>query len=384
MELPTYFSDFLQEIRLTDAQKQDCVSGHTTLRDRLLADADLAPCIVATFLQGSYRRSTAVRPYNGKRADVDVILVTKLSKDEYTPDQAIKTFVPFMNKHYKGKYTIQGRSIGIELSYVDLDLVVTAAPSESETGILESEAVTTEKALDEATGWAPSPQWLEMQKHAGLTLASIMEAVKKEPEWKLSPLLIPDRDVQKWEQTHPLEQIRWTWQKNGSTDGHYVNVVKAIKWWRRISHPTPKYPKGYPVEHLVGTCCPDKLDSVAQGVTSTLENIAAKFQSYAAAEMTPFLPDHGVPAHNVLRRVSGKDFAKFHGQVCEAAKTARAALDSKAVKASAELWRELFGDKFPEAPDDGGGANETGGGPKGGYTPRKEVSSVTGGRFAVQ
>ena len=159
-----------------------------------------------------------------------------------------------------------------------------------------------------------------------------MEAVKKEPKRKLSPLLIPDRDVQRWEHTHPLEQIKWTWNKNRSTNGHYVNVVKAVKWWRRINHATPKYPKGYPVEHLIGVCCPDKLDSVAAGVTTTLEGIAERYKIYAATEQTPFLSDHGVPDHNVMRRVSGKDFAKFHEQVCGAAKVARTALDADTVK----------------------------------------------------
>ena len=382
MELPTYFSDFLKEIRLTDSQTQDCINGHNTLRERLYGDEDIAPCIVTTFLQGSYRRATAVRPYEGKRADVDVILVTKLSKDEYTPEAVIKKFTPFMDKHYKGKYEVQGRSIGITLSYVDLDLVITAAPSESEIGILESESVTNATAIDEAVNWAPSRKWFNLEAHAGSTLASLMEAVKKEPEWKLSPLLIPDRDVQRWERTHPLEQIKWTWNKNRSTNGHYVNVVKAVKWWRRINHTTPKYPKGYPVEHLIGVCCPDNLDSVAAGVTMTLESIAEKYKIYAAAEQTPFLSDHGVPDHNVMRRVSGKDFAKFHEQVCAAAKIARTALDADTVKKSADQWRKLFGDNFPEAPDDGGDGGVKGSGPKGGYTPRKEVSDVVGGRFA--
>jgi hypothetical protein len=382
MELPTYFSDFLTEIRLTDTQIQDCIGGHTTLRERLHDDKDLSPCIVTTFLQGSYRRATAVRPYEGKRADVDVILVSKLSKDEYTPEAVIKEFVPFMDKHYKGKYTLQGRSIGIALSYVDLDLVVTAAPSEAEIGILESESVTTARAIDEAIDWAPSRKWLNLEEHKGLTHASLAEAIKKEPEWKLSPLLIPDRDVKKWQRTHPLEQIKWTWKKNRSSNGHYVNVVKAIKWWRRINHPTPKYPKGYPVEHLIGICCPDNIDSVAAGVAATLETIALNYKNHADMEQTPSLADHGVPEHNVMHRVSGKDFAKFHEQVCAAAKTARAAFDADTVKKSADEWRKLFGDKFPEAPDDSGDNGTKDTGPKGGYTPRKEISGVVGGRFA--
>lgn len=62
MELPSYFDEFLVKIRLTETQADDCKTGHKTLRRRLLQDADLAPIIVSTFLQGSYRRATAIRP----------------------------------------------------------------------------------------------------------------------------------------------------------------------------------------------------------------------------------------------------------------------------------------------------------------------------------
>jgi len=71
------------------------------LRDRLRADERLAPIIVSTFLQGSYRRATAIRPHEGRRADVDVIVVTRLSTDEYDlPEKAFAVFFPFLDDHY--------------------------------------------------------------------------------------------------------------------------------------------------------------------------------------------------------------------------------------------------------------------------------------------
>ena len=85
---PTYFSDFLSAIRLSDNQVSDLKTGHTTLRKRLLADEDLSPIIVSTFLQGSYRRSTAVKPKNGNKSDVDIIVVTNLDSEITTPEEA--------------------------------------------------------------------------------------------------------------------------------------------------------------------------------------------------------------------------------------------------------------------------------------------------------
>ena len=388
MELPSYFSDFLTEIRLTSSQVDDCRTGHTTLRRRLLEDDKLSKVIVNTFLQGSYRRATAVRPKGDSRADVDVIVVTKLHKDEYTPERALEQFVPFLDKHYEGKYKPQGRSFAIELDYVDLDIVPTAAPSESEIGVLKEEAISDDETPEGATASHSLPWWLTANAGQPVRFSrAFTENARQDPQWKIEPLLIPDLEVQEWTPTHPLEQIRWTWQKNRACNGHYVNVVKAIKWWRRLN-PEPKYPKGYPVEHLIGANCPDGIESVAAGVTATLEKIAADYQIYAQMKWTPSLPDHGVPQHNVLKRVSGEDFAAFHKLVCAAAVTAREALDAATVASSAKTWRELFGNKFPDGGEDDDGGNNGGGGggggvaAMGGFTPRTEPTVVTGRRFA--
>ena len=40
--LPSYFDTFLRDIRPTEKQRNDCKTGHETLRKRLLADEDLA------------------------------------------------------------------------------------------------------------------------------------------------------------------------------------------------------------------------------------------------------------------------------------------------------------------------------------------------------
>ena len=137
-KLVTYFRDFLKEIRLTDNQVRELKTAHETLRKRLLEDEELSSIIETTFLQGSYRRATAIRPKNGKRSDVDIVVVTKLDKDEVTPDEALDVFEDFLEKYYEGKYRKQGRSWGIEMSHVDLDVVPTAAAELATTGILNN------------------------------------------------------------------------------------------------------------------------------------------------------------------------------------------------------------------------------------------------------
>ena len=337
----------------------------------MLSYDDLSPLIVSTFLQGSYRRATAVKPNNGKRADVDIIIVTNLNKDYFSPHEAIDKFIPFVEKYYKGKYEVQGRSIGIKLSYVHLDIVITSAPSETEKQHLASESVNAKATLEDVEEWRFNKNW----KDPSLYNYKIYNTeAKSEPEWKSEPLWIPDKDAECWIETDPLEQIKWTRDKNKSTNLHYVNVVKAIKWWRILRLTDLKYPKGYPVEHMVGDCCPDGIQSVAEGVTKTLENIIDKYDMYRNIKETPNLPDRGVPNHNVWKRVSVDDFTIFYDYVKEYSRYARQALDATSIAESVEYWQKLFGSNFPDPPtskSDGGG-----------YTKRESSTVISGGRFA--
>ena len=343
MDLPTYFSDFLSEIRLSSTILEACRTRHIALRDQLMNDEGLKPKLVDSFLQGSYRRKTIVQPQEGSHADVDVVVVTSISRSKFPdPQQAYSLFRPFMEKYYSGKFKYQGRSIGIHLDDVDLDLVITASPP-----------------LEEITKLSTVIASLDMEN---IELKSLSE-----PAWKISPLYIPDREAKIWKLTHPLAQIRWTWEKNNKCNGYYLGVVKALKWWRREKHPEPEHLTGYPLEHLIGYCCPDGIGSVADGVARTLEKIAI-----VGSVGKPVLPDHGVPEHDVFHRITVEEFRLFYSQVVAAAKIARKALDSQNVQESVTAWQSLFGKSFPDAPPSSNG----------GYTPRSGPTEIRGGRFA--
>ena len=85
MELRSQFEAFLRDIRPSERNKEEWKRGSNTLRARLLADPTLSPLITTSFLQGSVRRSTAVRPTGGKRSDVDVVIVTTIDHNTETP-----------------------------------------------------------------------------------------------------------------------------------------------------------------------------------------------------------------------------------------------------------------------------------------------------------
>ena len=72
---------------------------------------------------------------------------------------------------------------------------------------------------------------------------------------------------------------------------------------------------------------------------------------------------------------------QFHAQISEAAEIARRALDATTVRESADEWRKLFGDKFPEAPDENGD-NGSDNSKSYSYTPRQAATIIGGGRYA--
>ena len=381
MKLNSYFSDFLADIRLQTNHRKDLKKGHKTLRKRLNNDDDLSPIIVSTFLQGSYRRATAVRPHKGKRADVDIIIVTTIP-ESVSPEDAMAHFEPFLDKHYEGKWRPQGRSFGIELSYVDLDVVITSAPSEADEEALKSSSVRDIETLEDAPDWRLVEEWIGLsERYSDFSTKSMLKRASQQPEWTLEPLKIPDRETNCWQRTHPLEQIRWTRDKNSNCNTHYVNVVKTIKWSRRIRYADSKYPKGYPLEHIIGDYCPNSIDSVAEGVTLTLEGIVDGLSIYYSSDEVPVFPDRGVPEHDVWKRITTEDFKTFYEQTKESAEIARRALDEDTIKKSAFAWQELFGSRFPDPPDDNENDNSKSQ-QKGGFTPRKNESDVGKGRYA--
>lgn len=382
--LSSYFRDFLAEVRPTKNQSKEMQTGHQTLRDRLNKEDDLKDILVSDFLQGSYRRSTAIRPVGGKRSDVDIVVVTNLDSKTTTPREAMERFRPFLDGYYAGKWKFKGRSMGIELSYVDLDLVVTAAPSEVAQQALRSEAIRSRYSPEDLDDATMRRLWVSVGQPTRLDSFRLFERAADEPVWKTEPLLIPDRDADEWIETDPLAQIGWTFAKNTATERHFVNLVKSLKWWRRVKHETPKRPQGYPLEHIIGDSCPDGVESVAEGVVRTLEQIRDQFDDEARRKVTPTLWDRGVE-QDVLKRLSGDDFAEFHEQCSTAADLARQAFDEADVKESARLWRQLLGDKFPAHPDDDEkGGEGSGGGPAvhGGYSRREEPTIPRRERFA--
>jgi predicted nucleotidyltransferase len=313
MNLPSYFRDFLSEIEPSPSYKQDQQTGHKTLRKRLAEDDAFKALHVNTFLQGSYKRNTAIHP--GK--DVDIVVVTSLDPDTTTPKQANAILSKVLRKYYDN-VAPQNRSYCVSLDYVTMDVVLaTSRQLRARNSVMES--------------------------------ARRADSLDAEDEWTSSPLLIPDRDLGVWVETHPKAQLAWTTNLNTRCGGYFVPLVKLFKWWRKETYQQPKYPKGYVLERLVGECVDTTKRDHAEGFVALLENIEARYSYYAQVGLVPKLPDAGVPAHDVAHRLAPADFKAFMERVATALPNARAALAETDIRKSADLWGRLFHSKFPEA-----------------------------------
>ena len=347
-ECPSKFTDFISNITLSDTVKQNLRSAYKTLKARLNEDFLISGSIITSFLQGSFIRQTGVRPINkDDKPDVDLIVVTNFDHTKVTPAQALNSFIPFLKKYYDGKWRLQGRSIGIELSNCCIDLVPTALPSSS-----------VRRVLSEAFSINSEEKRNIFDIHENYR--AIVDAARSDNAWKSEPLKIPDREQKIWEDTHPLAQIAWAEEKNSQTSRNYKRVVKAIKWWKKNFVTTADSIKSYPLEHFIGANCPNLGDrSLAEYITQTL----CKISQYSSK---PFLPDHGVPSHDVFKRVTNDDFSNFISVIRQIYTKAKTAFDEPKLYESSVKWRDVFGKEFPtyEKPE-----------PQ--FTKREEPSSPT-------
>lgn len=288
MELAADFKAILSSIQPDEDDVADAKDAHESVRDRLRADEEFKDAHKDTFLSGSYARHTAINDIN----DVDVICVVDIDESITEPEVVLAWTQSILGKYYK-KTKRQGRSVGAQADKgVWLD-IVPATPMAADNG----------------------------------------------------PLWIPDREAKQWVQTHPRAQIKAATDKNKTTSGYYVHVVKLLKFWRdRLPTESCKL-KSYILESLVHRTI-GYPSSHATGVVNVLEGVESSYGPYRGTGTVPLIPDPGYASVNVAKHWEAGDITDFMRQVKTAAGSARKALDSTDEGESRRLWRQIFGAAF--------------------------------------
>ncbi|MFA6198544.1 MAG: hypothetical protein WC734_05365 [Patescibacteria group bacterium] len=292
------FKTFLSNIEPSDSQVGEAKTGHETLRGRLGSDDDLKALLAGdTFLAGSYRRSTAVKPIK----DVDIIVPLSTDRTKTTPHQCLKDLRKVLLRYYKTAHLEdQRRSIRIDLSYVTMDIVPACAPDGPD-----------------------------------------------------KPLWVPDREQAQWIETNPKGHIAFVTSLNKQSDGQFVPLVKIFKWWRLFRLPEMKHPKSFFLELLVADSVDLKAEDFGTGFHAVLKAWRRKYEQHATGGTVPNVADPGLPGQLIHTGMSSSDFKTFYDELVASEEVAQAALDAEDDSAAAEEWRKIFGQEFPANEDNG-------------------------------
>jgi hypothetical protein len=289
------FEDFLHDIEPSPTTKKNCADAHSVLRGFLRNHNIFSPWHADTFLSGSYKRDTAIRPKTeeGKieRPDVDIIVVTKHTLN-HKPADVLTLLMNTLGNNYSG-IRKQARSVGISTATVDMDVVPIIEPQEG-------------------------------------------------------ALYIPDRKLESWLPTNPPAHTSWTTQVNKETGGRFKPLVKLMKWWRRESPTISKYPKGFVIECITAACMDQTETNYGKLFAVTLQAITDRYLLWLSLGIIPHIDDPGVPGNSVCSKISLSAFEGFCKKAESHAKIASQALAESDSEKTTELWREIFGQRFPK------------------------------------
>jgi len=290
MELKSYFDKFLSNIEPTANQKAEASTGHKTLRSRLEQDDDYKKCFRDSFISGSYGRDTAIRPIN----DVDIIIITNHT-DALKPDTALSILERALKKYY-ANVKRQGRSVRVALSYITMDIVPT---------------ITTD-GLDNF-------------------------------------LKIPDRELQKWDLTHPRKHLQLATEINTKRNQLYKPFVKALKQWRDYRMEDAWKPKSFLLECLAyDYAIQNSILSIPSAIKDFFWFTHNKYDAHRKNQMySPIIHDPAGTGNDVAKKWTYSDFCKFMDETYSSWYIAYNALNSSDLKDSVEKWRGLLGDNFP-------------------------------------
>ena len=290
----TRFTEFLSDIEPSDTTKKDASSAHTALRDFLKDDEDFKEYHVNTFLSGSYKRNTAIRPRSEdgetERPDIDIIVVTTHTLND-NPKEVVDLLYKTLKKEYSD-IRRQARSVGIESSKADMDVV---------------------PIIPDGTMYR-----------------------------------IPDRKQEEWLKTNPPGHTTWTTEINTIAGGRFKPLVKLMKWWRYKNPTISKKPKGFVIECITAECMDYAETYYGELFVKTLEKIVEKYKLDVLLNIVPRIEDPGGTGNSVTAGITPDAFKGFYNKVKTHAELGRNALNETDPEEATKLWRKIFGDRFPK------------------------------------
>lgn len=292
------FAEFLADIEPSRTTKSNASTAHSKLRTTLSSDAAFGALHRHTFLSGSYKRDTAIRPQvkngNAQRPDVDIIVVTNHGTYD-DPVEVVDAVHAALTRHYTPTNR-QARSVSVSSTLADMDVVPLIDPT------------------DDGTYY------------------------------------IADRLQRQWLRTNPPGHSAWTTRVNKVASGRFKPLVKLFKWWRRENRTVGKRPKGFILEVLAADNMSTTETHYGKLFAQMMESIVDRYRYEVRWGIVPVLEDPSMPGNNILEGISFAAFESFYNKVKTHAAICRAALELVDQEPATEKWRILFGERFPKPP----------------------------------
>lgn len=304
LTLPEHFSELLSAIEPTSDRLALAQDIPTKVRDFLKETEKVNTLYPHTRLVGSYARSTAINNIK----DVDLLLFVDTSYHEEVAEVAL-------NAVFSSLYKL-ARSLG----------------DEEEPPVRRRQRRSINVVF----------------KKANFSLDVVPVIALKGTD---QPLVVPDREWNKWVPTHPLGYQQELSRINAEHKYKVVPLVKMLKYWRDV-HMTVRRPKSYWLEALVYQ------HVASQSLLLDGNSYAEIFHKLLAAiydHFCPYLEEQDVPAitdpmlgHNVAHNWERAAFKAFMDRVEESRNWSYRALNADSEQDAVALWLKVFNpEKFP-------------------------------------
>jgi hypothetical protein len=297
MKLQNHFEKLVENISLDPTRIGRVRSAVKNLAEFFREDEVIRQLLIEEFLQGSFPMDICVRPQGrGGEFDVDLVLVLRLKN----PDGSLPS----------------------PQTVLELIAARLATRADFKPKIQRNK-----------------PRCIRLQYAGDFHIDIVPAQVGFDTE---SAIKIPDKQAQKWRDTHPKGFIKAIESKD--QNGHLKPVVKMVKWWRDVACQDGGAPKSVVLTTLLANSLIADSFSYAVSLTSTIRQLNRYFQSNS---LCPVVANPALPSENLARNWSQEDYARFKKEFAAATKVAEEALAEPDYEKSVEGWQRLFGSAFP-------------------------------------
>ena len=295
------FNEFITDITPSPTTNTRSALAHNAVRDALTSDEIYKDDVVRTFLGGSYKRKTAIRPVTNsgdtERPDVDIYVVVNGMAWSSSPEDLISALYSALNRNRGalGITKIKRNRCSIAISTAKADMDVSP--------LLERES----------DGY----------------------------------YRIGNRNTGEWYRTEPEAHTTWSAGVNSDAAMRFNPMVKILKWSRREFPTKNKHPKSIALEALVAKHMSRTETHYGQLLHDTFEGIIDAYSLNSLLGTCPSVDDPAIDDGNLLAGVSGEAFSAFYDKINYFRDEAAKALVADDQDTATKHWRRILGGRFP-------------------------------------